>query len=54
MLEGVEDSLGDESYAAWLQYREVQRCKKETDALKEEEIDSGHGQVKFKGESTGV
>lgn len=38
----LEDSLGDEGYAAWLQYREIQRYKRERQALMEE-VDSKEG-----------
>ena len=29
MEKGLEESLGDEGYAAWLQYREIQRVKRD-------------------------
>ena len=39
MQKGLEDSLGDEGYAAWLQYREIQKLKRDREALKMEEVD---------------
>ena len=39
----LEDSLGDEGYAAWLQYREIQRFKRDRQALLTEEVDSKEG-----------
>lgn len=45
----LEDSLGDEGYAVWLQYREIQRYKRDREALMVEEGDSkkeaGGGEV---------
>lgn len=40
MEKALENSLGDEGYAAWLQYREIERLKREREALKSEEVDS--------------
>lgn len=39
----LEDSLGDEGYAAWLQYREIQRFKRDKQALMVEDTDSRDG-----------
>ncbi len=41
----LEDSLGDEGYAAWLQYREIQRFKRDREASsKWEATDSTTGE----------
>ena len=40
MERALENSLGDEGYAAWLQYREIEKLKREREALKSEEVDS--------------
>ena len=40
---GLEDSLGDEGYAAWLQYREIQRLKRDRKAL--EDVDGNGGSI---------
>lgn len=49
MEKGLEDSLGDEGYAAWLQYREIQRFKRDRKASALVEVDckaDGGGGVK--------
>lgn len=48
MERGLEDSLGDEGYAAWLQYREIQRLKRDRKVLLEDE---GGSQPEQKGEN---
>ena len=35
----LEDSLGDEGYAAWLQYREIQRYKRDREAMEMEAME---------------
>ena len=53
MERGLEDSLGDEGYAAWLQYREIQRLKRDRRALMVEEVDmKGEGKEGPKGDDS--